>query len=313
MDLVRLYLKEIGQIPMLTHELEVAYGRQVQQMMRLLEAKQSLTLELSREPTTHEWALHVGQSQAQLARSISAGQRARQKMVSANLRLVVAIAKKYQHRELELLDLVQEGAIGLQRGVEKFDPAKGYRLSTYSYWWINQTVIRAVMDQSRTIRILIHITEKLNKIKKSTRILSQKLGRTPNVLELAQEAQMTVEQILQLLEHKQKAAISLDTLVGVEKDTTLGELLEDDNAAAAMEEDLLYSMMRTDMERLMSEYLKPQEQQVLSLRFGLVGKEGGLSLAKVGEQMNLTRERIRQVEFSGLKKLRQHSKALYGY
>jgi RNA polymerase nonessential primary-like sigma factor len=313
MDLVRLYLKEIGQIPMLTHELEVAYGRQVQQMMCLLEAKQSLALKLCREPTLDEWALHVGQSQTQLARSISAGQRAREKMVSANLRLVAAIAKKYMHRGLEFLDLVQEGAIGLQRGIEKFDPTKGYRLSTYSYWWIKQGMSRAIAQHSKTIRLPIHTIEKLNKIKKSVRILSQKLGRTPNVRELAASAQMTVEQVLHLLEYQQKAAISLDTLVGVEKDTTLGELLEDDNAALAMEEDLLYSMMRKDISRLMSERLKPQEQQVLSLRFGLIGEDGGLSLGKVGEQMNLTRERIRQVEISGLKKLRQHSAALEGY
>ncbi len=313
MDLVRLYLKEIGQIPMLTHELEVAYARQVQEMMCLLEAKESLTLELSREPTTHEWALHVGQSQTQLARSISAGQRAREKMVSANLRLVAAIAKKYMHRGLEFLDLMQEGAISLQRGIEKFDPNKGYRLSTYSYWWIKQGMSRAIAQHSKTIRIPIHTIEKLNKVKKSVRILSQKLGRTPNVRELAAEAQMSQEQVLQLFEHKQKAAISLDTLVGVEKDTTLGELLEDGNAAAAMEEDLLYSMMRSDMDHLMSEYLKPQEKQVLSLRFGLVGEEEGLSLGKIGQQMNLTRERIRQVEISGLKKLRQHCEALEGY
>ncbi len=313
MDSVRLYLKEIGQIPMLTHELEVAYGRQVQQMMCLLEAKQSLTLKLSCEPTTHEWALHVGQSQTQLARSISAGQRARQKMVSANLRLVAAIAKKYMHRGLEFLDLVQEGAIGLQRGIEKFDPNIGYRLSTYSYWWIKQGMSRAVAQQSKTIRLPLHTIEKLNKVKKSVRILSQKLGRTPNIRELAAEAQMSLEQVLQLLEHQQKAAISLDTLVGVEKDTTLGELLEDDNAVAAMEEDLLYSMMRKDMELIMSKWLKPQEKQVLSLRFGLVGSEEGLSLAKVGEQMNLTRERIRQVERDGLNKLRRHCEVLEGY
>lgn len=313
MDLVRLYLKEIGQIPMLTHELEVAYGRQVQEMMHLLEAKQSLAVKLCREPTQQEWAEAVRQSQTELAKTISAGQRARQKMVSANLRLVAAIAKKYMHRGLEFLDLMQEGAISLQRGIEKFDPNKGYRLSTYSYWWIKQGMSRAIAQHSKTIRLPIHTIEKLNKVKKSVRILSQKLGRTPNVRELAAESGMTVEQVLQLLEHQQKAAISLDTLVGVEQDTTLGELLEDGNAAAAMEDYLLYSLMRTDMERLMTEYLKPQEKQVLSLRFGLVGEDDGLSLGKIGQQMNLTRERIRQVEISGLKKLRQHCEALEGY
>lgn len=313
MDLVQLYLNEIGRIPLLTHEQEIGYGRQVQQMMRLLEAKQSLSEKLSREPTISEWAQAVSQSGSELAQTIRIGQRARQKMVSANLRLVAAIAKKYMHRGLEFLDLVQEGAISLQRGIEKFDPNKGYRLSTYSYWWIKQGMSRAVAQHSKTIRIPIHTIEKLNKVKKSVRILSQKLGRTPNVRELAAEAQINQEQLLQLLEYKHKQPTSLDTLVGEGQDTTLGELLEDDNAALAMEDYLLYSSMRSDMELLMTEYLKPQEQQVLSLRFGLVGEEGGLSLAKVGEQMNLTRERIRQVEHNGLDKLRRHWAQLERY
>ena len=146
MDLVRLYLKEIGQIPMLTHDQEIAYGKQVQQMMRLLAAKELLSEKLGREPTHYEWAKAEALSSCGLAQAIRMGQRARQKMVSANLRLVVAIAKKYQHRGLELLDLIQEGTIGLQRGVEKFDPSIGYRLSTYCYWWIKQAISRAIMD-----------------------------------------------------------------------------------------------------------------------------------------------------------------------
>lgn len=313
MDLVRLYLQEIGQIPLLTHTQEVAYGKQVQQMMRALAAKESLSEKLCREPTQQEWVEVVRQSQSELAQTIRTGQRAREKMVIANLRLVVAIAKKYKYRGIEFLDLVQEGAIGLQRGIEKFDPSKGYRLSTYSYWWIMQALSRAVAEQSRIIRMPIHMTEKLNKIKKAARTLSQKLGRMPNVEELAASTQMTQEQVLQLFESKQKNAISLDTLISEGQDTTLGELLEDENAAAAMEDYVMYSSMREHMEQLMSEHLKPQEQEVLSLRFGLAGKDGGLSLGKIGQQMNLTRERIRQVESNGLNKLRRHSQALEGY
>lgn len=282
-------------------------------MMRLLEAKKSLSEKLSREPTTKEWAGAVSQSGSELAQTIWIGQRARQKMVSANLRPLAAIAKKYMHRGLEFLDLVQEGAIGLQRGIEKFDPSIGYRLSTYCYWWIKQGMSHAIMDQSKTIRIPIHTVEKLNKIKKVARILSQKLGRMPQIRELALEAQMSEEQVRWLLESKQKSAVSLDTLIGEGQDTTLGELLEDDSAHEAMEDYLSNSLMRDQMERVMSQWLKPQEQQVLLLRFGLVGESGDISLAKVGEQMNLTRERIRQVESKGLKKLRQHCAALEEY
>ncbi len=159
MDLVRLYLKEIGQIPLLTHDMEVAYGKQVQQMMRLVAAKDSLSEKLCREPTLDEWAQELGLSSSGLTKIIGIGQRAREKMVIANLRMVVAIAKKYMHRGLDLLDLVQEGAIGLQRGIEKFDPSIGYRLSTYSYWWIKQAMSRAIAEQSRTIRMPTHITK----------------------------------------------------------------------------------------------------------------------------------------------------------
>ena len=313
MDLGQLYLNEIGRIPLLTHTLELQYGRQVQQMMSALAVKEALGEKLGREPTQKEWAQQVGMSPSQLTKTISIGQRAREKMVSANLRLVAAIAKKYIYRGLEFLDLMQEGAIGLQRAIEKFDPSMGYRLSTYSYWSIKQAMSRAVAEQSRTIRIPVHTVEKLNKIKKAVRTLSQKLGRMPNVQEIAAESGMSQEQVLDLLECNQKKATSLDALIGEGQDTTLGERLEDDNAAAAMEDYVLYSAMREQMEQLMSEYLKPQEQQVLTLRFGLTGEDGGMSLAKVGEQMNLTRERIRQVEFSGLKKLRRHSEVLEGY
>ena len=180
-DMVRTYLHEIGRVPLLTHEQEIVYGKQVQKMMTLLAEKEELGSELSLK----EWADHVQLSEIELNRIIKQGERAKQKMIEANLRLVVAIAKKYQKRNMEFLDLIQEGSLGLERGVEKFDPTRGYKFSTYAYWWIRQAITRAIAQQARTIRLPIHITEKLNKIKKTQRELAQKLGRSADVAEIA--------------------------------------------------------------------------------------------------------------------------------
>ncbi len=175
-DLVRTYLHEIGRVPLLTHEQEIVYGKQVQHMMTLLTEKEVVENQLEKELNLKEWAKLVQMSETELNRVIRQGQRAKRKMIEANLRLVVAIAKKYQKRNMEFLDLIQEGSMGLERGVEKFDPTKGYKFSTYAYWWIRQAITRAIAQQARTIRLPIHITEKLNKIKKTQRELSQKLG-----------------------------------------------------------------------------------------------------------------------------------------
>lgn len=194
-DMVRTYLHEIGRVPLLTHEQEIVYGKQVQKMMTLLEKKEQLANQLGREPSVLEWTKHVQLGEEEVNKALQQGNRAKRKMIEANLRLVVAIAKKYQKRNMEFLDLIQEGSLGLERGVEKFDPTKGYKFSTYAYWWIRQAITRAIAQQARTIRLPIHITEKLNKIKKTQRELAQQLGRSATPGEIAQALELEPAQI----------------------------------------------------------------------------------------------------------------------
>lgn len=300
-DMVRTYLREIGRVPLLTREQEIVYGKQVQQMMTLLEAKEALATSLKREPSRKEWADHVQMSEAEVSDAIRRGQRAKQKMIEANLRLVVAIAKKYQKRNLEFLDLIQEGTLGLERGVEKFDPMRGYKFSTYAYWWIRQAITRAIAQQGRAIRLPIHITEKLNKIKKVQRELSQQLGRSATPAEIAQSLELDTSQIREYLTIARQP-ISLDVRVGDNQDTELSDLLEDDGPSP--ENFITQESLRQDLDELLAE-LTPQQRQVLSLRFGLADGNA-LSLAKVGEQLNLSRERVRQLERQALDHLRRH-------
>jgi RNA polymerase nonessential primary-like sigma factor len=300
-DMVRTYLREIGRVPLLTREQEIVYGKQVQQMMTLLEAKEALATSLKQEPSRQEWANHVQMSETDLSDAVRRGQRAKQKMIEANLRLVVAIAKKYQKRNLEFLDLIQEGTLGLERGVEKFDPMRGYKFSTYAYWWIRQAITRAIAQQGRAIRLPIHITEKLNKIKKVQRELSQQLGRSATPAEIAQSLELETSQIREYLTIARQP-ISLDVRVGDNQDTELSDLLEDDGPSP--ENFITQESLRHDLEELLAE-LTPQQRQVLSLRFGLADGNA-LSLAKVGEQLNLSRERVRQLERQALDHLRRH-------
>ncbi|MHC5748487.1 MAG: RpoD/SigA family RNA polymerase sigma factor [Nostoc sp.] len=306
--MVRIYLQEIGRYPMLTADQEIAYGRQVQQIMAIEQRKNELTQQLDREPTMVELAVDVDKSELEIAQIQNLGQRAKQKMVTANLRLVVSIAKKYQKRNLEFLDLLQEGAIGLQRGVEKFDPNRGYKLSTYVYWWITQSITRAIAEKSRTVRLPIHITEQLNKIKKVQRELFQTLGRPASVVEIAETLDLQPSQIRDFLSSS-KQPISLDVKIGDNQDTELSQLLPDEGISP--DEHITKELLRQDINSLL-ESLKPTQREVLILRFGLENDQE-LTLAQIGEKLNVSRERVRQIQQQAITVLRRQKTEIQQY
>jgi RNA polymerase nonessential primary-like sigma factor len=307
-DTVRTYLHEIGRVPLLTHEEEIIFGKQVRRLMDLLEMEVRLAEQLGRKPEMSEWALAADSSLEKLHTELHSGKRAKRKMIEANLRLVVAIAKKYQKRNLEFLDLIQEGSLGLERGVEKFDPGRGYKFSTYAYWWIRQAITRAIAQQARTIRLPIHITEKLNKIKKAQRELTQSLGHSPTSDQIAAMLDLEPQQVRDYLSISRQP-VSLDLRVGDNQDTELQELLEDE--AASPEDHATQDFLRQDLSTLLDK-LTPQQREVIVLRFGLNdGKE--LSLAKVGARLNLSRERVRQLEHQAMSYLRRRQHEIREY
>jgi RNA polymerase primary sigma factor len=281
-DSIGWYLSSIGRVPLLTPAEEIELAHHVQAAKRLQQE-------------------HSGPLSPKQKRQLRMGQKARDRMMAANLRLVVSVAKKYQNQGLELLDLVQEGAIGLERAVDKFDPAMGYKFSTYAYWWIRQGMTRAIDNSARTIRLPIHISEKLSKMRRISRELSHRLGRQPNRLELAHAMGTTPEELEELLTQSAPCA-SLDAHARGEEDrSTLGELIAD--PASGEHFDSMDRHLQKEHLGTWLSQLNDREQKILKLRFGLEGSEP-LTLAEIGRQINVSRERVRQLEAKAIMKLR---------
>ena len=264
-DPVRMYLREIGKIPLLTFEEELELAKKI----------------------------------------LQGDEEAKQRLAESNLRLVVSIAKKYVGRGMLLLDLIQEGNMGLIKAVEKFDYTKGFKFSTYATWWIRQAITRAIADQARTIRIPVHMVETINKLIRTSRNLLQQMGREPTPEEIAKEMEIPVEKVVEIQKIAQDP-VSLETPIGEEEDSHLGDFIQDEDSPAPHDA-ASYTLLKEQLEEVMNT-LTPREAKVLKLRFGL---EDGKSrtLEEVGKEFNVTRERIRQIEAKALRKLRHPSRS----
>jgi len=337
-DSIRIYLQEIGRIRLLRAEEEIELARKIADLLKLeriredfhlytdaewgkqvflFERIEKIIVEKSeKEPKlsdikaylakteltaamVEEWQAKSREYLSAFKRRLYHGRRAKEKMVQSNLRLVVSIAKKYMNRGLSFQDLIQEGSLGLIRAAEKFDHEKGYKFSTYATWWIRQAITRAIADQSRTIRLPVHLYETISRIKKTTKILSQEMRRKPTEEEIATKMEMTIEK-LRFIAKSAQLPISLETPIGKEEDSRLGDFIEADGETP--EDEVSKNLLREDLENVL-DTLSPRERDVLRLRYGL--DDGRMkTLEEIGQIFNVTRERIRQIEAKALRKLR---------
>ena len=302
-DPVRMYLKEIGKVPLLSAEEEIELAKN---MEAGAVAKEKIAILKSREENaTEEELAEIKEEIKNLQKDLDAGDEAKKRLAEANLRLVVSIAKRYVGRGMLFLDLIQEGNLVLIKAVEKFDYRKGYKFSTYATWWIRQAITRAIADQARTIRIPVHMVETINKLIRVSRQLLQELGREPSPEEIAAEMNMPVERVREILKISQEP-VSLETPIGEEEDSHLGDFIQDDNVPVPADA-AAFTLLKEQLEEVLGT-LTEREQKVLTLRFGL--EDGrARTLEEVGKEFNVTRERIRQIEAKALRKLRHPSRS----
>lgn len=301
-DAVGAFFKEMARYPLLQPDEEIELARQVKFLVELDQLRDRLRDSLHQEPSRAHLAEVLNLTEQQLEQQIYAGRTAKRHMVRSNLRLVVSIAKRYLNRGVPFLDLIQEGALGLYRATEKFDPDKGYKFSTYAYWWIRQGITRTISNDARTIRLPIHIVEKLNKLKKIHRDLRRELNRPPSEAEVADALEINVEQ-LRSLQQVRRRALSLNHRVGKGEDTELLELLEDNNTPSP-EGQISDMMMQQDLKAVLADVLTEREQEIIVLRYGLATGEPR-TLEEVGDIFNISRERVRQIQTKAMRKLRR--------
>ena len=298
-DPVRMYLKEIGKVPLLSADEEIELAQKMEAGSVAVE-KIPLLKERLAETGDEQEKEEIQAEIKALQLDVDRGSDAKKRLAEANLRLVVSIAKRYVGRGMLFLDLIQEGNLGLIKAVEKFDYRKGYKFSTYATWWIRQAITRAIADQARTIRIPVHMVETINKLIRVSRQLLQELGREPTPEEIAEEMKMPVERVREILKISQEP-VSLETPIGEEEDSHLGDFIKDDNVPVPADA-ATFTLLKEQLEEVLGT-LTEREQKVLTLRFGL--EDGrARTLEEVGKEFNVTRERIRQIEAKALRKLR---------